>query len=204
MKENFYNHSQFHAHELYFSNTLNIKRSNAFNLSLIISYLSAHPHFHHITCIPTILSPQKFKYVGYQKYKKWPQSPHSQQMGWSEFTPFFCIAAEIARDIIQYYTDAKINLLQHYLEHHLYSNSNFAEYTPSSTPKISMTNVYIDGFIAATKHKSKHNILLQTSRDFLFGIHSIFLPPYLTQHNGGDSISVKELCKMEGAWDTKN
>ena len=41
------------------------------------------------------------------------------------------------------------------------------------------------------------------SRSILFGIHSIFPPPHITNHNGQDPISEKKLKQLEGLWQTK-
>ena len=41
------------------------------------------------------------------------------------------------------------------------------------------------------------------SQLILFGIHSIFPPPKITQHNGGDPVSEKKLKKSVRTWNTK-
>ena len=62
-----------------------------------------------------------------------------------------------------------------------------------------LIEVYIDDYIACIDNISKNHIQ-QVSRAMLHGIHSIFPPPNVTGHNGGDPISEKKLDKLEGQW----
>ena len=128
--------------------------------------------------------------------------PHALQMGWSESPPFFCAATETARDIIQLYMVMPNELAPHPLEQHLYNNTTCANSLPTPANKINTMEVYVDDFIAATNDNTTQNIA-KLSRAMLHGIHSIFPPPKITNHNGGDPISEKKLKKLEGLWDTK-
>ena len=121
--------------------------------------------------------------------------PHALQMGWTESPPFFCAATETARDIIQYYINTKLNLPHHHLEHFLFNNPPFNNNTATTTNSTNTIDVYVDDFIATTNNYSKHNIT-QMSRAILFGIHSIFPPPKITNHTGGDPVSEKKLKKI--------
>ena len=42
--------------------------------------------------------------------------------------------------------------------------------------------------------------LTHVSRSMLHGLHSVFLPPEVTKHNGPDSIAETKLQKLEGLW----
>ena len=128
--------------------------------------------------------------------------PHALQMGWSESPPFFCSASETARDIIQTYMDTVDTLPEHKLETHMYNNTTFSSKIDMQSNSINIIDVYVDDFIAATNNNTKQNII-HMSRAMLHGIHSIFPPPEITNHNGGDPISEKKLKKLEGLWDTQ-
>ena len=117
-------------------------------------------------------------------------------------TPFFCAATEMARDIIQFYMALTQNIPEHPLEHYLYNKLTCTETLATPANKINTMEVYVDDFIAATNNNTPTNIT-KFSRVMLHGIHSIFPPPLITHHDGGDPISEKKLKKQEGLWETK-
>ena len=59
--------------------------------------------------------------------------------------------------------------------------------------------VFDDDFIAMTNNLTTAH-LRRLSRCMLHGVHSIFPPPEVTNHVGGDSIVEKKLHKEEGRW----
>ncbi len=70
----------------------------------------------------------------------------------------------------------------------------------SQTPFATLLEVFVDDFIAGTNNISEENLRL-ISRAMLHGIHSVFPPPSVTGHNGGDSVSIKKIEKGEGKWE---
>ena len=69
-----------------------------------------------------------------------------------------------------------------------------------STPLTTLLEVFVDDFIAGTNNLSEENLRL-ISRAMLHGIHSVFPPPSVTGHSGGDSVSIKKIEKGEGKWE---
>ena len=125
--------------------------------------------------------------------------PNSLQMGWCESPPFFCAATETGRDVIE-------SLLDTTLPAHKFENKmlpiNFNSLPRQCADLLSTTTlieVYVDDYIACIDNISRKHIQ-QVSRAMLHGIHSIFPPPTVTGHNGGDPISEKKLDKLEGQW----
>ncbi len=70
------------------------------------------------------------------------------------------------------------------------------------TPYLNLFEVFVDDFIAATNNSSATH-LRNIARTMLHAIHSVFPPPEVTGHPGGDSISVKKILKGEGQWNTE-
>jgi hypothetical protein len=62
-----------------------------------------------------------------------------------------------------------------------------------------LLEVYVDDYIGAIQ-TDNIEILRHASRALMHGIHSVFSPPALTGHNGGDPISVKKLLAGDGVW----
>ena len=124
--------------------------------------------------------------------------PNSLQMGWCESPPFFCAASETARDVIA--SIINTDLPPHPFEEKMLPN-NFDTLPLQDLNSItSLIEVYVDDFIACTDDISQAQ-LLKLSRAMLHGIHTVFPPPHVTGHNGGDPISEKKLDKKEGLWD---
>ena len=123
--------------------------------------------------------------------------PNSLQMGWCESPPFFCAASETARDVIA-------SLLGTDLPPHPFESrmlpTNFTTFPIDDlTSTMSLLEVFVDDFIGCTDILSQKHIL-NITRAMLHGIHSVFPPPSVTNHNGGDPISEKKLDKLEGLW----
>jgi hypothetical protein len=125
--------------------------------------------------------------------------PNSLQMGWCESPPFFCAASETARDVIA--SILHTNLPPHPFEERMLPK-NFTDLPMQDLQSLmSLIEVYVDDFIACTDNVSQTQ-LLKLSRAMLHGIHTVFAPPTVTGHNGGDPISEKKLDKLEGLWQT--
>jgi hypothetical protein len=126
--------------------------------------------------------------------------PNSLQMGWCESPPFFCSGSETARDIIDTITSHP-TLPSHRFEH-IMLQEFMTEKVPDSAGTVTSFEVFVDDFIGMTNHISNAN-LRHLSRAMINGIHSIFPPPEITAHSGGDPISEKKLLKGEGVWSFK-
>ena len=125
--------------------------------------------------------------------------PNSLQMGWCESPPLFCSGTETARDIIQSLTE-KSTLPPHPLEERMLTEINHdADMTLQDQNEKTVLEVFVDDFIAATNNLSRPH-LTKLSRALMHGIHSIFPPPSVTNHNGFDPISEGKLDKGEGTW----
>jgi hypothetical protein len=124
--------------------------------------------------------------------------PKSLQMGWCESPPFFCAATETSRDIIQYLFQHLDKIPTHNMEHCMLQNADKTITIKPSTAQ-DIIEVYVDDFISAT-NQLDFTHLQQLSRAVLHGIHSIFPPPSVSKHCGGDPISQKKMDKGEGTW----
>ena len=126
--------------------------------------------------------------------------PNSLQMGWSESPPFFCSASETGRDVIDKLLNDEIELPEHLFEARMFDPTIQYVAPPSKRSETTtLIEVYVDDFIAMTNDISHPN-LLRISRAMLHGIHSIFPPPAVTGHTGGDPIAEKKIAKGEGLW----
>jgi hypothetical protein len=123
--------------------------------------------------------------------------PNSLQMGWCESPPFFCSGSETARDIIDSLLDnpnlPDSRFVQTMLQEVIQNNIK------PSTGSITFFEVFVDDFIGITNNISQDH-LVQVSKAMISGIHSIFPPPEVTTHPGGDPVSEKKLTKGEGTW----
>ena len=126
--------------------------------------------------------------------------PNSLQMGWCESPPFFCAGSETARDVIEIIADNPT------LESHRFEHTMLTELVNDSIPPTignsQLLEVFVNDFICCTNNTSETN-LTQTSRAMIHGIHSIFPPPEIRGHPGGDPISEKKLDNGEGVWSFK-
>ena len=123
--------------------------------------------------------------------------PNSLQMGWCESPPFFCASSETARDIIDRIIDDP-SLPSHRFENMMMSGFVKQE-VPQTKGDVTLLEVFVDDFVGCTNDVTEEN-LLKTSRAMINGIHSIFPPPEITKHTGGDPVSEKKLEKGEGTW----
>ena len=125
--------------------------------------------------------------------------PNSLQMGWTESPPFFCAASETARDIIQQLLN--VELPPHPLEHFMLPTAS--DKLPKEAIDLAHTmdliEVFVDDFIGCTDNIT-HSHLVKFTRAMLHGMHSIFQPPSVTGHKGGDPISEKKLKQLDGLW----
>ena len=67
---------------------------------------------------------------------------------------------------------------------------------------LQMLEVYVDDYLQLAQTKEPE-VLRHCSRALLHGIHSVFPPPAVTGHNGGDPVSVKKLKAGEGLWEVR-
>ena len=126
--------------------------------------------------------------------------PNSLQMGWCESPPLFCSASETGRDVIEQLLRDDITLPEHIFEDRMFDPKiQYQEAAPPGGDATTLIEVYVDDFIAITNDISKSN-LRHISRAMLHGIHTIFPPPAITKHNGGDPIAEKKIDKGEGLW----
>ena len=63
-----------------------------------------------------------------------------------------------------------------------------------------MVEVFVDDFMVLTNNINPENLRV-VSRAMLHGIHSVFPPPEITKHQGGDSVSIKKINSGEGHWE---
>ena len=134
--------------------------------------------------------------------------PSALQMGWVLSPPFFCAAAETARDIAASYVSEPVGSLPpHPLEDHLLPEHFELPDTASLSGQqghdfLQMIEVYVDDFIQMVQTKDP-DTLRHCSRAVLHGIHSVFPPPAVTGHNGADPVSLKKLLAGEGLWEVR-
>jgi hypothetical protein len=127
--------------------------------------------------------------------------PNSLQMGWCESPPFFCSSSETARDVIEALKD-DISIPPHKFESIMLEEvKDIATKLDNNDGNSVTLEVFVDDFIGMTNNASLPH-LTQLSRAMLHGIHSIFPPPSLTKHDGGDPISEKKLIQGDGTWST--
>ena len=124
--------------------------------------------------------------------------PTSLQMGWCESPPFFCAATETGRDLIEYLFQHLDKIPPHPMEHWMLQDANESSTTKPDTTR-NLIEVYVDDFISGTNQTDVEH-LQKLSRAVLHGIHSIFPPPSISNHCGGDPISQKKMEKGEGTW----
>ena len=120
--------------------------------------------------------------------------PSALQMGWAESPPFFCAATETARDLAEVMVTEELgSLAPHPLEHLMLPPAKWPEATLASTcdKYLRVMEVYVDDFCTLVQ-TSDVNILRQVSRSLLHSIHSVFPPPAISGHSGGDPISHKK------------
>eukprot|EP00957_Ditylum_brightwellii_P130222 9933839-Ditylum_brightwellii.AAC.1 len=90
------------------------------------------------------------------------------------------------------------SLPPHKFEHYMLPHTFHLSPTPTEK-QTALLEVFVDDFIGATNHLSRDN-LTHLSRAMLYGLHSIYPPPEITGHPGGDSCAEKKLKKEDGRW----
>ena len=134
--------------------------------------------------------------------------PSSLQMGWALSPPFFCAAAETARDVAQTYVAEELGSLPaHPLEDMMMPQDLRLPDVGSLSGKqseafIQVLEVFVDDFIQLAQTNDPE-VLLHCSRAILHGIHSVFPPPAITGHSGEEPISIKKLKEGEGLWEIR-
>ena len=126
--------------------------------------------------------------------------PHALQMGWSESPPYFCAATETGCDKIQSYYKGSFQIPTHLLERHLTTKLTNQKQRQKLTCAHTAFEVYVDDYITITYNIEEERIS-QIARAMIHGIHSIFPPPSVTGHSGGDPVSMKKLLQDEGMFD---
>ena len=124
--------------------------------------------------------------------------PNCLQMGWCESPTLFCSSSEIARDVIQQ-LESKDSLSSHIFENVMVDTDKSPISTNIPAKVFTTPEVFVDDFIGSTNNLQKSN-LIHLSRAMLHGVHSLFSPPDITNHQGEDPISQKKLHNGEGAW----
>ena len=99
-------------------------------------------------------------------------------MEWCESPPFFCVASETARDVIEALLQETRPLPTHPFEDKMLSKAktSVAHRLQATATFTNLVEVFVDDFIAATNCTDKHH-LEHFSRAMLFGVHSVFPPP---------------------------
>ena len=103
--------------------------------------------------------------------------PNSLNMGWCKSPPFFCSGSETARDLMEKL--CTMELPPHNFEAIMMERVPLVDTYDTPDEKVTMLEVYVDGFIAISNDLRRQN-LLHTSRSMLHGIHAIFPPPGVT------------------------
>jgi hypothetical protein len=119
--------------------------------------------------------------------------PSALQMGWAESPPYFCAATQAGRDFAEHLIDYKFDIPPHPLEDYVLPD----KLTPSQREEIHrFVAVYVDDYILAAVESKDRTLVKRMARATLYAIHSVFLPPEVTGHEGGkDSILQKKLDK---------
>ena len=126
--------------------------------------------------------------------------PNSLQMGWCESPPLFCAVTETARDVIESLLQCS-NLPQHKFEYQMLERAENVHRLQAAAQAVNLLEVFVDNFIAATNDTSSSN-LTTFSKAILHDIHSVFLPPEVSTHQGENPISQKKMKQGDGTWQT--
>ena len=146
-------------------------------------------------------SEYNFAYVLLQEKGKPPKivTPTPMQMGWTQSQPFFCAAAETARDVAQEYAQTKVGSLPAH-KFDLYTKTT-KEYkamkniSQNNEELLYLIEVFVDDFVGMCIPQNKIH-LDHVSRAIQHGIHDIFPPD---NNNDEDPTSHKKLKKGDGA-----
>ena len=126
--------------------------------------------------------------------------PLSLQMGGIDSPPFFGVASETGRDVMQVYAQSPLGVLpEHKFEHYTTSHPDF-ERLPLTVPNQDSLHftfeVFVHDFIGFAVAESQEH-LRHLSRAALHGIHDVFPAE---EKEEDDPNSVKKLKKQDGAW----
>ena len=121
-------------------------------------------------------------------------------MGWVESPPFFCAAAETARDVAQDYAQTPVGSLpSHKFEGYTKTSSEYLDLPTAATDSSDMkfiVEVFVDDYIGVCMPRCKQD-LDHVSGAILNGIHDVFPPD---ENDEEDPTSLKKLQKEDGAW----
>ena len=143
-----------------------------------------------------------FAYVLPQEEGKPPKIviPTPLPMGWTESPPFFCAAAETARDVAQTYAQTEVGTLPaHKFDDYTKTSTEYQALPDNATSNealLYLIEVFVDDFIGMCVPRSKLE-LDHVSRAIQHGIHDIFPPD---TDDDEDPTSLKKLRKGDGAW----
>lgn len=129
--------------------------------------------------------------------------PNSLQMGWCESPPFFCASTETARDVMSTIF-ARDDLPYHEMENIMLSILHPIldhSITQEAVVATKLLEVFVDDFVGMANATNLPHFR-QLSRAMLHGVHSIFTPPHISNHDGGDPISEKKMNQGDGTWNT--
>ena len=129
--------------------------------------------------------------------------PSALQMGWTLSPPFFCAAAETARDVAQTYVAEAVGSLPEHPPEDLTMPEIVALPAAASLTGaqsemfVQLLESFVDDFMHLVQ-STDPEVLRHCSRALLHGIHSVFPPPKITGHSGADPVSVKKLENGKG------
>jgi hypothetical protein len=134
--------------------------------------------------------------------------PSALQTGWMESPQYFCTATKTGWDFIQWLVDQKIDCPPHPLERFMLPQDLVGTIGPDkpvpsneADKGASAINIYLDDYILAVVEDAARTLLRRITRATLYGVHSIFPPPEITEHERGkDPISVKKLEKGDATF----
>ena len=123
--------------------------------------------------------------------------PAAVQMGWVESPGYFCTVTESARDLTQHFVDNAVPLPWDPVED-LMDIPDVPLRGRTDAPT-SLLQVYVDDFCHATTQSVDGSHIPTIRRAAVYGIHSLFPPPSITNHIGGkEPISRKKLAQGDG------
>ena len=128
----------------------------------------------------------------------WIVVPNSLQMG-CESPPFFCAASETARDVIQQLL--KVDLPPHPFEHYMLPDASvqLPKEAIDMAHTMDLIEVFMDNCVGCTDNLTRSH-LVKFTQAMMHGMHSIFQPPSVTGHTGGDPISKKSKTAGRSVW----